>query len=81
MPLSALGRLSEAAAEWVIAWRAIRKLDAMPQLELVCPVCSNRDFREEDGRVPAGIGHHRLTMMICTQCNYVMQFYKKRTTL
>ncbi len=53
----------------------------MPQLELVCPVCSNRNFREEEGRVPAGIGHHRLTMMICTQCNYVMQFYKKRTTL
>jgi predicted nucleic-acid-binding Zn-ribbon protein len=54
---------------------------AMPQLELVCPVCSNREFREEEGRVPAGIGHHRLTMMICTQCNYVMPFYKKRTTL
>jgi predicted nucleic-acid-binding Zn-ribbon protein len=53
----------------------------MPQRELVCPVCSNREFREEEGRVPAGIGHHRLTMMICPQCNYVMQFYKKHTTL
>jgi len=50
----------------------------MPALELVCPLCTNRQFREEQGRLPAGWGHHRMTLMVCTNCNLVLHFYKKR---
>jgi predicted nucleic-acid-binding Zn-ribbon protein len=51
----------------------------MASLELVCPLCANKEFREEQGRLPAGFGHHRMTLMVCTQCNLVLHFYKKRS--
>lgn len=42
-----------------------------------CPLCGCQSFRREAGRLDSkwGFTSHRLILLICQQCQYVMQFY------
>ncbi|MGH3647724.1 MAG: hypothetical protein ACRDTM_11200 [Micromonosporaceae bacterium] len=48
---------------------------------LACPLCRNQEFQQEVGRSDSrwGITSHRMTLMICTRCRYVLHFYDKRS--
>ena len=43
---------------------------------LQCPLCQNRDFDQEEGRMDSrwGFSSHRLVLMICRSCGLVLQF-------
>ena len=47
------------------------------QLALQCLVCDNRDFERQESREDSrwGFTSHRMTLMVCTNCRYVMHFY------
>jgi len=42
-----------------------------------CPLCGNQSFRREQGRLDSrwGFTTHKLTLLICNRCQFVMQFY------
>ena len=42
-----------------------------------CPLCKGRSFQREEGRLDSmwGFSSHVMTLMICEQCQYVLQFY------
>lgn len=42
-----------------------------------CPLCKGRDFQREEGRLDSmwGFSSHVMTLLICEQCQYVLQFY------
>ena len=44
---------------------------------LRCPLCGNQQFDREESRQDSrwGFTSHRMTLLICTQCTYVMHFY------
>ena len=44
---------------------------------LRCPLCSNQQFDHEESRQDSRwrFTSHRMTLLICTQCRYVMHFY------
>jgi hypothetical protein len=44
---------------------------------LTCPLCNSRDFEREESRQDSrwGFTSHRMTLMICVTCRYVLHFY------
>lgn len=46
-----------------------------------CPLCDNQEFQQEEGRLDSrwGFTTHRLTLLICTNCRYILQFYDKHS--
>ncbi|GIH77695.1 hypothetical protein Plo01_41240 [Planobispora longispora] len=53
----------------------------MDRPELVCPLCGNTEFQKERGRLDSrwGITSHRVTLMICGRCRYILHFYDKHS--
>lgn len=45
--------------------------------QLACPLCQCTDFQQEEERTDSRWGWttHRMTLMICTRCSYVLHFY------
>ena len=46
-----------------------------------CPLCGNRTFQQEEGKLDSawGLTAHRVRMLICERCQYVMMFYEGNT--
>ncbi len=46
-----------------------------------CPLCSGQEFQKEEGRLDSkwGMTTHKLILLVCQQCRFVMQFYDKRS--
>ncbi|KRE60492.1 hypothetical protein [Nostocoides sp. Soil756] len=46
-----------------------------PQLR--CPLCANTVFQREESRQESrwGFTSHRMTLMVCSHCRYVLHFY------
>jgi RNA polymerase subunit RPABC4/transcription elongation factor Spt4 len=42
-----------------------------------CPLCKGRSFQREEGRLDSmwGFSSHVMILLICEQCQYVLQFY------
>ena len=42
-----------------------------------CPLCKGRSFQREEGRLDSmwGLSSHVMILLICEQCQYVLQFY------
>ena len=47
----------------------------------VCPICGNNTYRQEKGKLDSqwGITAHRVTLLICERCSYVLTFYEGNT--
>jgi uncharacterized protein len=47
----------------------------------MCPICGNNTFRQERGKIDSewGITAHRVTLLICQRCSYVLAFYDGNT--
>lgn len=43
-----------------------------------CPLCGGQDFRREEGRLDSkwGITSHRVILLICENCKYILHFYE-----
>jgi len=46
-----------------------------------CPLCGNRTFRQEEGKLDSawGLTAHRVLLLICEQCQFVLSFYEGNT--
>ena len=46
-----------------------------------CPLCGCQEFQQEAGRLDSkwGMTNHKLILLICQQCRFVMSFYDKRS--
>ena len=44
---------------------------------LACPLCRNDQFQREESRQESrwGFTTHRITLLVCTRCRYVLHFY------
>lgn len=53
----------------------------MSKQYLECPLCGGSRFRKEEGRMDSkwGVTSHKITLMICEQCRFIMQFSKGRS--
>ncbi|MFX1509207.1 MAG: hypothetical protein ACFFBR_02780 [Promethearchaeota archaeon] len=53
----------------------------MSKQQLTCPLCGNTTFRKEEGRMDSkwGFTSHKITLMVCEQCRFIMQFSKGRS--
>lgn len=42
-----------------------------------CPLCGGQQYRREEGRLDSrwGFTTHRLVLLICERCQYILQFY------
>ncbi|MFN8074970.1 MAG: hypothetical protein U0Q15_21070 [Kineosporiaceae bacterium] len=49
--------------------------------DLACPLCRNTSFHQEESRQESkwGFTNHRMTLLICTQCSYVLHFWGGRS--
>jgi len=49
--------------------------------QLVCPLCGSTKFKKEEGKMDSkwGFTAHKVTLMICQNCQYIMQFSRGRT--
>jgi len=49
--------------------------------DLVCPLCHGTEFQKEESRQDSrwGFTSHRMTLMICARCRYVLHFYDKHS--
>ncbi|PVX26085.1 MAG: hypothetical protein CW716_06755 [Candidatus Bathyarchaeum sp.] len=49
--------------------------------QLVCPLCQNTDFEKQEGKIDSkwGFTAHKITLMICSRCRFIMSFSKGRT--
>jgi hypothetical protein len=47
----------------------------------MCPLCGNTTFRREEGKFDSawGLTAHRVHMLICERCAYVLTFYEGNT--
>lgn len=47
----------------------------------MCPICGNTTFRRERGKIDSesDVTAHRVTMLICERCSFVLQFYDGTT--
>jgi predicted nucleic-acid-binding Zn-ribbon protein len=45
--------------------------------QLACPLCQCTEFQREESRQDSrwGLTTHRMTLLICTRCRYVLHFY------
>jgi uncharacterized protein len=52
-----------------------------PGPALACPLCGGRSFQQEESRQDSrwGFTSHRMTLLICDQCRYVLHFYDKHS--
>ncbi|BCJ32782.1 hypothetical protein Athai_02850 [Actinocatenispora thailandica] len=48
---------------------------------LTCPLCGNREFQTEAGRLDSkwGVTSHKMVLKICTRCRYILHFYDKHS--
>ncbi len=48
---------------------------------LVCPLCQSTEFKKQEGKMDSkwGFTAHKITMMICKNCSFIMSFSKGRT--
>ncbi|MEU8005577.1 hypothetical protein AB0B66_30840 [Catellatospora sp. NPDC049111] len=48
---------------------------------LRCPLCKGSDFQQELGRLDSrwGFTSHRMTLLICKNCRYILHFYDKNS--
>jgi uncharacterized protein len=46
-----------------------------------CPLCGNRTFRQEEGKMDSqwGFTAHRVLLLICERCQFVLTFYEGNT--
>ena len=46
-----------------------------------CPLCGSTTFRQERGKMDSewGLTAHRVTLLICERCQYVLSFYEGNT--
>ena len=46
-----------------------------------CPMCGNVSFRREEGKIDSAWGFtaHRVIILVCERCQYVLQFYDGNT--
>lgn len=46
-----------------------------------CPLCGCQRFQREEGKLDSkwGFTAHRVILLICTQCSYILQFYQGNT--
>jgi len=53
----------------------------MSKQQLQCPLCSGTHFHREQGRMDSkwGFTSHKIVLMICENCRYIMQFSKGRS--
>lgn len=51
------------------------------QPRLTCPLCGNQSFQQEESRQDSrwGLTSHRMTLMVCTRCRYVLHFYDRHS--
>lgn len=49
--------------------------------QLACPLCGGRDFDHQEGRVDSrwGFTSHRMTLLVCRQCRFVLHFYDRHS--
>ncbi|WP_328476042.1 hypothetical protein OHA21_20890 [Actinoplanes sp. NBC_00393] len=49
--------------------------------QLACPLCRGTEFQQEEARQDSrwGFTSHRMTLMICARCRYVLHFYDKHS--
>jgi uncharacterized protein len=47
----------------------------------MCPLCGNATFRQEEGKFDSAWGFtaHRVTMLVCERCSYILTFYEGNT--
>ncbi len=47
----------------------------------MCPLCGSSTFRQEEGKFDSawGLTAHRVLMLICERCQYVLTFYEGNT--
>jgi hypothetical protein len=55
--------------------------EPQPTPTLTCPLCRGTGFRREESRVESrwGFSSHRMTLMVCDRCRYVLHFYDKHS--
>ena len=55
----------------------VRSGDTMP----ACPICGHREYRREKGKLDSkwGITAHRVDMLVCLTCGYLLLFYEGNT--
>jgi hypothetical protein len=48
---------------------------------LTCPLCRGMDFQQETARSDSrwGFTSHRMTLLVCRRCRYVLHFYDKHS--
>ncbi|MGL5850717.1 MAG: hypothetical protein ACRCZD_08045 [Phycicoccus sp.] len=48
---------------------------------LACPLCAGTDFQREESRQESrwGFTSHRMTLLVCRRCRYVLHFYDKHS--
>lgn len=53
----------------------------MTRSRLTCPLCAGTEFQRERGRIDSrwGITSHRITLLVCTRCRYILQLYDKHS--
>jgi C4-type Zn-finger protein len=51
------------------------------RVALTCPLCENTTFRREESRQDSrwGFSSHRMTLMVCERCRYVLHFYDEHS--
>jgi ribosomal protein S27AE len=47
----------------------------------MCPICGHGTFDQERGKIDSqwGMTAHRVTLLICQRCSYVLTFYDGNT--
>ena len=48
-----------------------------PVPQLACPLCGGTDFEQRESRQDSrwGLTSHRMTLLICWPCRFVLHFY------
>ncbi len=48
---------------------------------LACPLCSGTTFQREESRQDSrwGFTSHRMTLLVCDRCRYVLHFYDEHS--
>ncbi|MBU7004354.1 MAG: hypothetical protein HXS50_02220 [Theionarchaea archaeon] len=56
-------------------------MEETKQQQLKCPLCGSYNFEKQEGKMDSkwGLTAHRVTLMICSNCKFVMTFSKGRT--
>jgi uncharacterized protein len=62
-------------------WKQSQDTQQQPQRMPKCPLCGGQEFQKEEGRLDSkwGMTSHKLILLICQQCRFVMHFYDKRS--